>query len=100
MGILIVAMSVAVFLKRKFKVFRIIISSLGVILIGVFSFVGLKLIKTIDFLGNMTTETVNAKTYSVVVLKDSNYAKLEDIPEEIQNDFEKSISFNTSFLYW
>ena len=67
------------FRKKELKLFRIITSAISVALIAVCTFVGLKLIKTMDFLGEMTTETVNAKTYSVVVLKDSKYAKLEDI---------------------
>lgn len=68
-----------IFRKKELKIFRIISSIISVILIVIFSFVGLKLIKTMDFLGDMTTETVNAKTYSVVVKKDSKYAKLEDL---------------------
>lgn len=68
-----------IFRKKDLKVFRIISSIISIILIGVFSFVGLKLIKTMDFLGDMNTETVNAKTYSVVVKKDSKYTKLEDL---------------------
>ena len=67
------------FRKKSMKVFRIIVSAISVVLIAVFTFVGLKLIKTLDFLGTMTTETVNAKTYSVVVSKDSKYSKLEDL---------------------
>ena len=67
-----------VFRKKISNKFKIIISWLAIILIFVFSFVGLKLLKTLDFLDDMTTDTVNAKTYAVVVKKDSNYLKLED----------------------
>ena len=68
-----------VFRKKTSKRLKIILSAISVVLIGIFTFVGLKLVKTLDFLDDMTTETVNAKTYSVVVLKDSKYTKLEDL---------------------
>ena len=67
------------FRKKTSNKVRGILSVISVILIGVFTFVGLKLVKTLDFLGEMTTETVNAKTYSVIVKSDSKYTKLEDI---------------------
>ena len=68
-----------VFRKKTTNKLKIILSAISVVFIGIFTFIGLKLIKTLDFLGDMTTETVNAKTYSVVVLKDSKYTKLEDL---------------------
>ncbi|MBQ8042865.1 MAG: LCP family protein [Clostridia bacterium] len=81
--VLVLAMCVAgiffVFTKKTSNKVKVVLSGIAGILIVIFSFVGLKLVKTLDFLGEMTTETVNAKTYSVVVLKDSEYTKLEDI---------------------
>lgn len=68
-----------VFRKKISNKLKIILSAVSIVFIGIFTFVGLKLVKTLDFLGDMTTETVNAKTYSVVVLKDSKYSKLEDL---------------------
>jgi len=70
---------IVVFRKKTSNKVKIILSAVASILVIAFSFVGLKLVKTLDFLGEMTTETVNAKTYSVVVLKDSEYTKLEDL---------------------
>lgn len=79
--------------KTKNKV-KVIISAIAAILIVVFSFVELKLIKTVGFLNAMSTETVNSKTYSVVVLSDSEYTKIEDIQYKLllyyDNELEKN----------
>ena len=82
------------FRKKTSNKLKLIISIFSGILIMVFSFVGLKLIKTLDFLGNMTTETVNAKTYSVVVLKDSKYTKMEDIQYKILLYYDNELNKN------
>ena len=83
LSIVVLALDVAgvffVFRKNTSNRLKMILSVISVVFIAILTFVGLKLIKTLDFLGNMSTETVNAKTYSVVVLKDSEYTKMEDI---------------------
>jgi len=71
--------AVLVFRKKTSVKTKWILSIVSVVFIGIFTFVGMKLVKTLDFLGEMTTETVNAKTYSVIVKKESEYTKLEDI---------------------
>ena len=82
------------FKKKEMKTIRITASAMSVILIAIFSFVGLKLIKTMNFLGNMTTTTVNAKTYSVVVLKDSKYSKMEDLQYKLLLYYDNELGKN------
>ncbi len=83
-----------VFRKKTSNKLRIALSVISLVLIGVCAFVGSKLIKTLDFLGDMTTETVNAKTYSVVVLKDSKYAKLEDLQYRLLLYYDNELNQN------
>ncbi len=68
-----------VFRKKTLKAVKVALSVIAIVGTAVCTFAGLKLAKTLDFLGDMSTETVNAKTYSVVVLKESEYTKLEDV---------------------
>ena len=96
---LLMAAGIFVLFRRKeLKILRIVLSSLSVILIAAFSFIGLKLVKTMDFLGDITTETVNAKTYSVVVLKDGDYAKLEDIQYRLLLYYDTELNQNQSAI--
>lgn len=83
-----------VFRKKTSNLWKGIVSVFSVVLIAIFSFVGLKLVKTLDFLGEMTTETVNAKTYSVVVLKDSKYTKIEDIQYRLLLYYDNELNQN------
>ena len=83
-----------VFRKKTSNKLKTILSVISVLLIGIFSFIGLKLLKTLDFLGDMTTETVNAKTYSVVVLKDSKYTKLEDLQYRLLLYYDTELNLN------
>lgn len=68
-----------VFRKKTGNKLKLTFAIIATILIVVFSFITSKLTKTLSFLGTMSTETVNSKTYSVLVLKDSEYNKIEDI---------------------
>lgn len=83
-----------VFRKKTKNVVKGVLSCLAIIGIGVLAFIGLKLGKTISFLGTMTTTTVNAKTYSVVVLKDSKYEKIEDIQYKILLYYDTELNKN------
>ena len=81
--LLIVAMCIFgiifTFRKKTSNKVKVGLALVALVFTCVFSFVGMKLMKTLDFLGEMTTDTVNAKTYSVVVAKDSDYSKLDDL---------------------
>ena len=84
--------------KKTSNTLKTILSAFAIILTAVFSFVGLKLAKTLDFLGEMTTETVNAKTYSVVVTKDSKYTKLEDLQYRMLLYYDNELNQNQASI--
>ena len=65
-------------LKLRFII--TVIAAVGALILG---FVNAKLFRTVSFLKGMETETVNSKTYSVVVLKDSKFEKMEDLQYKI-----------------
>ena len=83
LGIIVVFLMVfgifVTFKKSTTNKINIILAVISTLLIFVFSFVGMKLVKMLNFLGDMTTETVNSKTYSVVVNKDSKYKEMADL---------------------
>ncbi len=86
------------FRKKTSNKIKVVLSIVGIILVGVFSFIGLKLMKTLDFLDDMTTETVNAKTYSVLVIKESEYTKLEDIQYKMLLYYDTELNQNQNAI--
>ena len=96
--ILLAGAVLLVFRKKASNTLKMIMSTLSIILIAVFLFVGMKLVRTLSFLGNMTTQTVNAKTYSVVVLKDSQYTKLEDVQYRLLLYYDNELNSNQAAI--
>ena len=86
------------FRKKTSNKLKVILSSVSVILIAVLTFVGLKLGKTLSFLGEMETETVNSKTYSVVVLKDSKFEKMEDLAYKMLLYYDTELNQNAEAI--
>jgi len=86
------------FRKKTGNKLKIILSAVSVLLIAVLTFVGLKLGKTLSFLGEMETETVNSKTYSVVVLKDSKYEKMEDLQYKLLLYYDTELNQNAEAI--
>lgn len=83
LGILILGLDIAgiitVFRKKTGAKTKFVLSIIISIFILIFGFITLKLMKTLNFLGKMDTSTVNAKTYSVVVLNNDKYKEMKDL---------------------
>ncbi len=86
------------FRKKTSNKLKVILSAVSVVLIAVLTFVGLKLGKTLSFLGEMETETVNSKTYSVVVLKDSKFEKMEDLAYKMLLYYDTELNQNAEAI--
>lgn len=68
--------------KRTNKILRAILNVISVILITVFTLVNCYLQKTYNFLNEITSSTDKVNNYSVIVLNDSKYEKIEDLKDK------------------
>ncbi len=78
-GIIIIIFNILLTRKKKKKLAIYFITSLIII---VFSLIGYYLLGTLGFLSGFGTETYKEESYSVVVLKESNYNELEDLEDK------------------
>ena len=85
---------ILLFRKNISKKIRLILTVISCILLIVFGFITSKIGKMMNFLGAMSTETVNTKTYAVLVLKDSKFEKLEDIQYKMIKYYDTELGSN------
>lgn len=102
LGILVLGLDVAgvvaIFRKKTGAKTKFILSIVMSIFILIFGFVTLKLMKTLDFLGKMDTSTVNAKTYSVVVLNNDKYKEMKDLNYKMLMYYDTELETNKAAI--
>ncbi len=102
LGILVVGLDIfgliTIFRKKTVAKTKFILSIVMSVFILVFGFVTLKLLKTLNFLGKMDTKTVNAKTYSVVVLNNDKYNKMEDLSYKMLMYYDTELGTNKAAI--
>lgn len=98
LGILVLGLDVfgvALMFRKKTAVkTRFVLTIVMSVFVLVFGFVTLKLWKTLNFLGKMDTNTVNAKTYSVVVLNNDKYNEMEDLNYKMLMYYDSELNIN------
>lgn len=98
LGILVLGLDVfgvtLMFRKKTAVKTRFVLTIVMSVFVLVFGFVTLKLWKTLNFLGKMDTNTVNAKTYSVVVLNNDKYNEMEDLNYKMLMYYDSELNTN------
>lgn len=98
LGILVLGLDVfgvtLMFRKKTAVKTRFVLTIVMSVFVLVFGFVTLKLWKTLNFLGKMDTNTVNAKTYSVVVLNNDKYNEMEDLNYKMLMYYDTELNTN------
>ena len=102
LGVLVLGLDVfgvtLMFRKKTVVKTRFILTIIMSVFVLVFGFVTLKLLKTLNFLGKMDTNTVNAKTYSVVVLNNDKYNKMEDLSYKMLMYYDTELDTNKAAI--
>lgn len=99
LGIILIALEVLgdyllIFKKNINKKLKVVLTVISCILFIVFAFVTSKVAKMMNFIGALSTDTVNTKTYRVLVLKESEYTKIEDIEYKLVKYYDTELETN------